>query len=394
MQLPALAATPISQNEITIIGDSLTVRATSSLHEQIPNAVVDAAVSRPWSGGLSALDNLKKSGKLYSTLVFALGTNNASLTSSDIDSLLTAAQGSKIILVTIYNSTHPDWANNVNGAIKAAAVAHPDLIKIADWNAAVAANPALIDNSDGLGVHPTIPEGSLKFTDTILSITSVGVQDNPGLVSKTAKSNCIITKVGTPPQANLFKPPASCGVSKNGGSIPGSDQAALLGQIKGFVDQGKIRFEQSNDLKGMTDGSGQVLRDDGTLIAISTQVLRFYVYMVGQGYTFSVSSMVGHHDKYSSSGYVSRHWDGFALDIDYINGQSIDDSGTREVTVKFMKTLNSLIDKDLAPSQLLCAGNGSIDPGVDALSMDKGKVFAGFTTMYVGDHTNHVHVGY
>lgn len=210
--------------------------------------------------------------------------------------------------------------------------------------------------------------------------------------AQTAVSNCVVTKIGDAIGAPHL--PATCPKSAPGGGIPGTDQAELLKQIKTFVDEGKISFEQSNDREGMTNGTGQVLRDDGTMITIDTQVLRFYVYIVGQGYTISVSSMVGHHDKYSSSGYISRHWDGYAIDIDGINGQDVINPAAHDVTIKFMQMLNGLVGQDIVPSQLLCAGNGSVNPEVDSLSMDKGQKAAGFTTKYVGDHTNHVHVGY
>lgn len=211
--------------------------------------------------------------------------------------------------------------------------------------------------------------------------------------AQVVQSNCVITKVGpNAPAPNL--PPGCTSNTNNGGGVPTGDQAALLNQIKDFVNQGKITFEQSNDREGMTNGSGKVLRDDGSMIAIDIQILRFYVYMVNQGYSLTVSSMVGHHDKYSSSGYVSRHWDGFAADIDYVNGQSVDSPSSKSTILSFMKTINGLIGGDLAPSQLLCAGNGYIDPEVDSLSMDKGVLAPGFTTKYVGNHTNHVHVGY
>lgn len=211
------------------------------------------------------------------------------------------------------------------------------------------------------------------------------------VLAQTAISNCVITKIG--PNAPAPKLPPGCTTS-GGGDIPTGDRAILLGQVKDFVNQGKITFEQSNDREGMTNGTGQVLRDDGSLITIDAQVLRFYVYVVNQGYSITVSSMVGHHSKYSSSGFISRHWDGFAADIDYVNSQAVDDSSSKSTILNFMKTANGLIGGNLAPSQLLCAGAGYIDPEVDSFSMDKGVLAPGFTTRYVGNHTNHIHVGY
>lgn len=214
------------------------------------------------------------------------------------------------------------------------------------------------------------------------------------IFAQTAQSNCVITKIGNPGDLKPVLPPGCESPSQGGGGIPSADRQALLTKIKQYVDGGKIIFDQSNDFEGMTNGSGQVLRDDGSMIDIDTQVMRFYVYMANQGYTFRVSSMVGHHDKYSSSGFVSRHWDGHAIDIDLLNGQGMDDPAAKDATIKFMQTIHGLRGGDLVPSQVLCAGNGYVDPEVDNLSMDKGEIFPGFTTQYVGNHINHVHVGY
>ncbi len=161
-----------SANQVNIIGDSLTDQSRADIQDQLPGAVIDAKTSRPWSAGVSIVSDLKNSNKLTPVVVFALGTNNSSLSTGDIDNLLNASQGSQIILVTTYNLVHTDWANNVNSTLKAAASAHADRIKIADW--AAVANPGLIDNSDGLGVHPTIPSGNQAFAKVIASAVSGG----------------------------------------------------------------------------------------------------------------------------------------------------------------------------------------------------------------------------
>ncbi|MBA3723978.1 MAG: hypothetical protein H0W89_03750 [Candidatus Levybacteria bacterium] len=195
---------------------------------------------------------------------------------------------------------------------------------------------------------------------------------------------CHLTKIGPYAPKDVVYPPGC-----QNGALPSADRVALLAQIKIFVDQGKIVFAKENDKLGMTNGSGVVKRGDGVDITIDTQVMRSFVTLANKGFTFTVSSMIGSHSKnVSGSGNVSRHWDGHAFDISVINGQDIDTGGAaaKPVTMDFMKYLNSLTGSDLEPKQIICSGNGRVDPEVLALQKGVSSVVAG--------HENHVHVGY
>ena len=143
----------------------------------------------------------------------------------------------------------------------------------------------------------------------------------------------------------------------------------------------------------MTNGTGNVKRMDGQMVTIDTKLLQIFVYLVNQGYTFTISSMVGTHSKFSSSGTISRHWDGFGADISVINGAVINQTSAKPEVLKMMKTFNSLIGKELAPRQVICQGAGRLDPEVDAFSMNGSKLAPGFSANIPG-HTNHIHIGY
>lgn len=230
----------------------------------------------------------------------------------------------------------------------------------------------------------------------LIFIASLAVLFIPIVVfAQSAKSNCVITKVGDTGDQKPNLPP-EC--QTGGGGVPNADRAALLAKVKQYIDEGKLSFGASNDLEGLTNGTGQILRMDGTVVDVDTQVLRSYVYLVDQGFSFYVSCLVCSHNKYSSSGNVSRHWDGHASDIGTINGLDVINPAAKEVTIKFMQSLNTLADQgsDLTPDQVLCNGNGRVDPEVDGLSMNDGRLWPGFTLQYVnaGDHQDHVHVGY
>jgi len=209
------------------------------------------------------------------------------------------------------------------------------------------------------------------------------------LYAQQTATGCFTTEMGNA-QGTPVMPP-DCG---NTGGTPSADRAALLAQLKTLIESGKITFVHDNDKLGMTNGTGQVKRMDGVMITIDTKLMQFYVYMVNQGFTFQVESMIGTHSQTSSTGGQSAHWTGHAADISIINGAVVNQTSARATVLKFVKTVNGLIGKDIAPAQLLSAGAGSIDPEIDALSMNKHQISPGFTTKYVGDHTNHVHVGY
>ncbi len=59
-----------------------------------------------------------------------------------------------------------------------------------------------------------------------------------------------------------------------------------------------------------------------------------------------------------------------------------------------MKALNATVGTGLAPYELFCQGNGRYDAAVDVLSMKYGRVSPYFTSRYISDHEDHVHVAY
>ncbi len=170
---------------------------------------------------------------------------------------------------------------------------------------------------------------------------------------------------------------------------PSANRRDLLRRLGGLVQAKRIAFLQSNDRAGLAGGTGVVRRSDGADVPVDTQVLRMLVALADRGFTFHVSSVIGGHTKnVSGSGNVSRHWEGHAADFNVINGVDIDTGGAaaKPHTVRFMQALNALRGTDLAPRQVICSGNGRVDPDVLRLQIGVSGVVSG--------HTNHVHVGY
>ncbi|MDE6851994.1 MAG: hypothetical protein K2J67_05835 [Lachnospiraceae bacterium] len=70
---PTVTATPAES--ISVIGDSVFLGAALSYQKLVPNAVIDAKISRQVYHGLDVAKKLAKKDKLGSTVLIALGTN-------------------------------------------------------------------------------------------------------------------------------------------------------------------------------------------------------------------------------------------------------------------------------------------------------------------------------
>ncbi|GEM_PF-5244537 len=211
----ASAQQAISTAPVTIIGDSLTVGAQPYLQKMFPAAVIIDKGSQPWSWGMDQLNVLKAQGKLYPTLVFAFGTNPP-VGASDVDALLAAAPGSKIILVTIYNGKSPAYADQANNIFRLKAAANPSRIVIADWHAAVSAHP---DWVGGDGVHATGTHYQDRANLIALAIAGAGSGGAGGTAGApvSGQSNCVITQIGSP-QGQPVLPP-HCIAAGGGGGV-------------------------------------------------------------------------------------------------------------------------------------------------------------------------------
>lgn len=171
----------VSGNKVTVIGDSISEGAKSEYASQMPGADLSAKTyngvtynlvqsSKHFAmdvegnyGGLTIADVLQEQGDLQTYLVFALGTNDAGgVTASEIDALMNlVGTNHKVVLTTNYGIGLDFSANNA--AIEAAAARYSN-VAVADWAAAVSANPEkyIGDNY----VHPNAA-GNQLYVKTI-----------------------------------------------------------------------------------------------------------------------------------------------------------------------------------------------------------------------------------
>jgi hypothetical protein len=190
----AQTATPTlapNGTSVTVIGDSLTTvpGAGRKLTESLADINLYSEIGRSWAQGLDTLTEVKNAGNLKDVLVFALGTNGG-VSQANIESLIAAAAGKNIILMTIYRE-NVDWLETTNQAINSAAT-NPN-VKIADWYTLASAHPEWFGTD---GTHPS-SSGYSAMADLIIEAIDSSGPNLTGTPNE-GRSNCIITKVGNP----------------------------------------------------------------------------------------------------------------------------------------------------------------------------------------------------
>jgi len=186
-------STTVDGSDVTIIGDSITVGAKNALLELMPEADINAVVSRHFGSvyddnGIENLERTIADHKLRKVLVFALGTNDANLSEDEAQKVIDLVKEDgdhQIIFVTNYNSHD---ANNYaqNNALFNSLAGSNDNVFVADWAGAAGADPSKYLSSDG--IHPTA-DGQQLFAQTIYdAISSSGNRQNTNFCDNNGNS--------------------------------------------------------------------------------------------------------------------------------------------------------------------------------------------------------------
>jgi hypothetical protein len=188
----ALNSNNVNGSSVVLIGDSISNRSRTQLATEISGINIIAQDSKQFAGpdnesnptGLQMLQSLALQQPI---IVFALGTNNAGLTSADVERAIELAGSARqVLFVTNYKLGSPTYYDSNNNLMKQAAQTHSN-VAIADWAAAVSSsgNPEqYIDTTDGYNVHPS-PEGETLFARTIATALTQFVNINTETVSST-----------------------------------------------------------------------------------------------------------------------------------------------------------------------------------------------------------------
>ena len=138
---------PEGAYDITMVGDSVSLRAVDAFNATFPHGHIDAAVSRQFTAGVEVYRSIVDQGLAGRIAVFALGTNGP-FTSSDIDELMNIA-GPDRIVVFVNNRAARPWCEPNNQTFAEAADRYKN-VRIVDWFGASSNRNVLFD---GDGIH-------------------------------------------------------------------------------------------------------------------------------------------------------------------------------------------------------------------------------------------------
>ena len=161
---------------VSIIGDSVTLRATPGLKEVLPDAQTDGQVSRNTKQANALMLNNSQNKALPKIVVIATGVNNPEDYKADIDSLVTnLPKGHQLVLVTPYEGdttqeTQP-YVEQYASYAREVAQKYP-YIEIADWNQVSKDHPDIWKGTDQVHFgndNTKLEEGAKLYAETIAS---------------------------------------------------------------------------------------------------------------------------------------------------------------------------------------------------------------------------------
>lgn len=114
---PPPATTAKSEESISVIGDSVFLGAAPAYQKLVPNAVIDAKISRQVYQGLEVAKKLDKKEKLGTTVLIALGTNGKFNEATGQELIDYLGKDRRIYWITAYGKKL-SWQKEVNQTIQ------------------------------------------------------------------------------------------------------------------------------------------------------------------------------------------------------------------------------------------------------------------------------------
>ena len=154
---------------VTIIGDSVTLRATPQLQAALPDAIIDAQESRNTLQAYEIMMTSIQNGTLTKDVVIATGVNAIPNYAEELNKIVEGLpNGHHLILVTPYDGNSPYYddplAEKHTQYVYTLAEEY-DFIAVADWNKVSKENPQIWEGSDyihfGGNTDTTIQGGTL-----------------------------------------------------------------------------------------------------------------------------------------------------------------------------------------------------------------------------------------
>ena len=170
---------------VSIIGDSVTLRATPGLQEVLPDAQTDSQVSRNTKQASAIMLYNSQNKALPKVVVVATGVNNPEDYKADLDFLISnLPKGHQLVLVTPYEGdtsqeTQP-YVEKYASYAREVAQQYP-YVEIADWNQVSKDNPDIWKGTDQVHFgkdNTKLEEGAKLYAETIASAIKA-LEDKP-----------------------------------------------------------------------------------------------------------------------------------------------------------------------------------------------------------------------
>ena len=170
---------------VSIIGDSVTLRASSGLKELMPDAQIDGQVSRNTKQANELMLNYSQNKALPKIVVIATGVNNPENYKNDLDLLITnLPKGHQLVLVTPYEGdttqeTQP-YVEQYASYARELAQKYP-YIALADWNQVAKEHPDIWKGTDQVhfGSDTTKQEEGAKLYAETINAAVKSLADKP-----------------------------------------------------------------------------------------------------------------------------------------------------------------------------------------------------------------------
>ena len=169
----------------SLIGDSVALRANTALKEALPDANINAQVSRTTKQANDIMLNNSQNKALLKTVVIATGVNNPEGYKNDLDSLVNnLPKGHHLILVTPYEGdkskdTYTSVEQYANYARELAE--KTPYVSIADWNKVSKEHPEIWAGTDQVHFgndNSKLEEGAKLYAETIVAAVKAA-QEQP-----------------------------------------------------------------------------------------------------------------------------------------------------------------------------------------------------------------------
>lgn len=154
-------------SDVTIIGDSVALRSSKMFASLMPEAQLDAAVSRNFTEAYSIFQNHIKSNTLSSTVVLAIGVNSLDNYKEDLGKFIKALpKGHRLILVTPYNSKN-DYQIGIVRDYELSLAKKYKYVTVADWYKTAIDNIDIWVGTDGVHYSNQTTKGAKLYVNTI-----------------------------------------------------------------------------------------------------------------------------------------------------------------------------------------------------------------------------------